>query len=135
MGQQILPDITGPVGRGIAMSSILVVEDEDVLRELLEIVLAEEGHDVRSATTASCALELAAHQQPSLIVFDMTLPDLDGADLVARYRALPNATAALIAVSGIANLEAEVERIGVDGFLAKPFELEDLLALVNRALT
>lgn len=117
------------------MSYILVVEDEDVLQELLEAVLAEEGYAVRSATTALHALELAACEQPSVIIFDMTLPDLNGADLVKRYRELPDATAALIAVSGIANLEAEVERIGVDSFLSKPFELEDLLSLVNRALT
>jgi two-component system, chemotaxis family, chemotaxis protein CheY len=117
------------------MSSILVVEDEDVLRELLEIVLAEEGYEVRSATHASRALEMAACEQPSLIIFDITLPDLSGAELVARYRALPDATAALIAVSGIANLEEEAARIGAHGFLAKPFELDDLLDLVTRTLT
>jgi DNA-binding response OmpR family regulator len=117
------------------MSYILVVEDEDVLRELLEIVLAEEGYEVRSATNASRALEMAACERPSLIVFDLTLPDLGGAELVERYRELPDATAALIAVSGVANLEEEAARIGADGFLAKPFELEDLLSLVTRTLT
>jgi len=117
------------------MSYILVVEDEDLLLELLETVLAEEGYAVRSAANASRALELAAGEQPSLIIFDISLPDLSGAELVERYRALPDATASLIAVSGIANLAQEADRIGADGFLTKPFELDDLLSLVNQTLT
>ena len=117
------------------MSYVLVVEDEDVLRELLEIVLADEGYEVRCATSAARALDLVTAERPSLIIFDITLPDLNGAELVERYRGLSDATAPLIAVSGIANLEAEVARIGADGFLAKPFELEALLSLVDRALS
>src|SRR5215213_8772681 len=109
------------------MSYILVIEDEDVLLELLETVLADEGHEVRGTTDASRALEMVAAEQPSVIVFDMTLPDISGAEFVQRYRCLPGATATLIAVSGIANLEDEAARIGADGFLTKPFELDDLL--------
>jgi DNA-binding response OmpR family regulator len=116
------------------MSYILIVEDEDVLRELLEIVLSEEGYAIRSATRAADGLALAAAERPSLIIFDVTLPDLDETTFAERYRELPDAAAPLIAVSGIANLAAEAERIGVDGFLTKPFELEDLLALVRRTL-
>ena len=114
------------------MSYILVVEDEDALRELLEIVLSEEGYEVRSATTAARALDLASSERPSLVVFDVTLPDLNGTTFAERYRELPNATAPLIAVSGIANLAEEAERIGIDGFLTKPFDLDDLIGLVGR---
>ena len=116
------------------MSYILIVEDEDILRELLEIVLSEEGYAVRSATTPVRALDMAATERPSLIVFDMTLPDLSGADFVRRYRELPGCTAPLIAVSGIPNLAEEADRVGADGFLTKPFELDDLLGLVRRTL-
>lgn len=116
------------------MSYILVVEDEEVLRELVEIVLTEEGYAVRSATNAARALDLVISERPSLILFDISLPDLSGAEFVQRYRALPDATAALVALSAIVNLEDEARRIGADGFLAKPFELEDLLSLVNRLL-
>ena len=117
------------------MSYVLVVEDEDALRELPEIVLVDEGYDVRCATSAACALDMVTAERPSLIIFDMTLPDLSGAELVERYRSLPNATAPVIAVSGIVNLEEEAARIEADGFLTKPFDLEALLSLVNRALT
>ena len=117
------------------MSYILVVEDEDVLRELVEIVLSEEGYAVRSAVNAARALDMVISERPSLILFDISLPDLSGAEFVQRYRALPDATATLIALSAIVNLEEAAGRIGADGFLTKPFELEDLLGLVNRWLT
>jgi DNA-binding response OmpR family regulator len=61
------------------------------------------------------------------------LPDLNGVDFVTRYRELPHSTAALIAVSAIANLAEVATRIGADGFLAKPFEIEDLLSAVAKA--
>src|SRR4051794_17485108 len=115
------------------MSYILVIEDEDLLRELLETVLADEGYEVRGATNASRALEIVACERPSVILFDITLPDLSGAEFVQRYRCLPDATAKLIAVSGIVNLDVEAARIGADGFLTKPFELDDLLSLVHQA--
>ena len=116
------------------MSYILVVEDEDVLRELLEIVLSEEGYEVRSATRAADALAMAEAEQPSLIVFDVTLPDLNGTTFAERYREHQDGAVPLIAVSGIANLAEEAERIGADGYLTKPFELDALLALVRRTL-
>ena len=50
------------------------------------------------------------------------------------YRRLPRATARLIAVSAIADIEDESARIGADGFLTKPFEIEDLLAIVGRSM-
>jgi DNA-binding response OmpR family regulator len=115
------------------MGYILVVEDEPALGELLEILLTDEGYEVQQAMTAGQAMSMAQNRQPSLILFDVTLPDLNGVDFVTRYRELPHASAALIAVSAIANLSEVATRIGADGFLAKPFEIEDLLSAVARA--
>ena len=114
------------------MPDILVVEDDRALCELLEFVLADEGYDVRCARTASEALDLAEQRQPAVILFDMHLANGTGEDFLRAYRALPDASARLIAVSGIANLEGEAARIGAHGFLKKPFELEDLLASVDK---
>ena len=116
------------------MPYILVVEDDRSLCELLEMLLAFEGYDVRCATTASQALDLAEQHQPAVILFDMRLSHGSGEDFLAAYRALPNASARLIAVSGIANLEDEAARIGAHGFLKKPFDLADLLAIVAESL-
>ena len=113
---------------------ILVLEDDQTTRELLEIVLTDEGYETRSAGTVSQALAVAQERQPALVLFDMLLPDANGEDFVTAYRALPGATARLIAVSGVANLEHEAARIGAEAFLAKPFELEELLAVVAKLL-
>ena len=128
----MLACVTGRRGVATAMSYILVVEDEDILRELVEIVLLEDGHTVRGATNAARALDMIVSERPSLILFDISLPDLSGGEFVERYRELPDATATLIALSAIVNLEEAAGRMGADGFLAKPFELDELLSLVNR---
>jgi DNA-binding response OmpR family regulator len=113
---------------------VLIVEDDDALCELLQILLAEEGHDAQCATTAAEALDRARQRLPSLVLFDLVLPDMDGEQLVTAFRALPNSAAPMIAVSGYPSLKHEAARIGADGYLAKPFELEDVLATVRSFL-
>jgi len=113
---------------------ILVVEDDDALRELLEIVLTDEGYEVQVASSAAEALNLARKRQPALILFDVLLGDQHGAAFVESYRRLPDATAPMMAVSALADLAAEAARIGADDFLAKPFDLDDLLARLKRAI-
>ena len=63
----------------------------------------------------------------------MLLAGEGGAHFVERYRQLPGASALLVAVSGMVDLEGEAVRLGVDRFLGKPFELEDVLAIVSAA--
>jgi DNA-binding response OmpR family regulator len=81
---------------------ILVLEDDQTTRELLEIVLTDEGYDARSASSVAQALAVAQEREPVLVLFDMLLQDQRGDDFVKAYRAMPGATARLIAVSGIA---------------------------------
>jgi two-component system phosphate regulon response regulator PhoB len=118
----------------MSVGYILVVEDDDVLRELLEIVLTEEGYEVHVASSAAEALDLVRQCQPALILFDVLLRDQHGAAFVECYRQLPDANAPLIAVSAMADLESEAARIGADDFLAKPFDLDDLLTRLERAI-
>jgi DNA-binding response OmpR family regulator len=113
------------------MGNILVVDDDETICELLDIALTDEGHEVRCAQTIGRALELIRERAPDVILFDMRLPDGDGGQLVARYRELPHTGARLIAVSAISNLREEAAEIGVDAALSKPFDLENLLTLVD----
>jgi DNA-binding response OmpR family regulator len=116
------------------MSYILIVEDEAILGELLHDVLEDEGYAVRYAATALEGLRIARERQPALVLFDLTLPDLSGADFVVRYRQLGRAPGPLIAVSAVANLAAVAAQVGADDFVVKPFKIDDLLAVVARAL-
>jgi DNA-binding response OmpR family regulator len=113
------------------MGNILVLEDDEELSKLLDMVLTEEGYGVQCARTVGQALEIVQVCQPDVVLFDMLLADQDGGAFVRAYRELPGSTAPLIAVSGLANLEREAARIGADGHLGKPFDVDDLLALVE----
>jgi DNA-binding response OmpR family regulator len=116
------------------MANILVLDDDRSLCELLATILSEEGHAVQVAHNLADALALTRQHQPAVVLFDMRLPDGDGAEFVARYRELPAATARLLAVSGITSLGAQAAEIGADGYLPKPFGIDDLLAVVARVL-
>lgn len=115
------------------MALVLVVEDDIEICELLDLVLSDEGHHVQCARSISKALDLAREQPPDVIIFDMTLPEGGGATLLRRLRELPEPHARTIAVSGIEYLEEEAHKIGADAALSKPYELDELLTLVNGA--
>jgi DNA-binding NtrC family response regulator len=117
------------------LAYILILDDDAAIRELLEILLTEEGYEVESAQDNSHALAAIKEREPALILFDMRSPGAGGHAFVEAYRELPDASAILIAVSGIADLEQEAARIGADGFLPKPFDIEDVLAMVRKALS
>jgi DNA-binding response OmpR family regulator len=114
-----------------ATGYVLIVEDDDALCELLTILVSEEGYDVQCVSTATRGLDLARQRPPSLVLVDLILPDMSGEQFVTELRALRIASAPVIALSGHPNLEQEAARIGADGYLSKPFELEDVLATVR----
>ena len=116
------------------MSYILAIDDEAALAELLHDILADEGYEVRAVTTAAEALTVAQHHPPSLILFDLTMPAMSGEQFVQAYRSLPNASAKLVAISGIPHLDREAARIGADGYVVKPYEIDDLLATIASVL-
>ena len=77
----------------------------------------------------------AAQQQPRVILFDLTLGNSSGEGFAHAYSQLPNATACLIVVSGAVNIVERAAEMGVDGYLVKPYELDDLLATVAKAFS
>jgi two-component system, NtrC family, nitrogen regulation response regulator NtrX len=116
------------------MTYVLVVDDEQEIAELLGDILDDEGYTVRCAHTALAALAIAEEHPPKLILFDMTLPDLDGADFINRYRSLAGPPVPLVALSGIADLAERANEIGADAYVLKPFEIDTLLETIAGAL-
>ena len=113
---------------------VLVVDDDADIRVAIGEVLSDEGMSVDAASDGSEALERANAQRPSLVILDITLPVVDGfavADrLRERYGRLP-----ILAITADGRAAQKAQRVGAYAYLRKPFELEDMIALVKRGLT
>src|SRR5687768_5909484 len=109
--------------------TVLVVEDEPVIRELMAILLEEEGYVVRQAVDGLAALEVMERHGIDLVLSDVKMPRLDGASLVQRLRERGDA----IPVVLMSAVYAEVDLPGVC-FLRKPVNCEHLLTIIAGAL-
>jgi CheY-like chemotaxis protein len=127
------PELTTQAGR--AMATVLVVDDEDALVELITEVLTDEGHEVLTASNGLDALEIleAQDQAPDCILSDVMMPRLDGLELVRRVRA--NTRLARVPIVLMSAVRRNVSGVGIDGFLAKPFRIERLLDMIGPYLS
>jgi len=118
-----------------AITRVLVVEDDAILRETLAEVLVDEGHDVRSAAHGHEALEHLDGWEPHVILLDLMMPTMDAYAFRTRQRQLGLAAdAQTVVISAARNLEAAAVRLEADGWIAKPFDLEQVVGLVDRLL-
>ncbi len=117
------------------MSTILVVDDEPTLLALVAELLREGGgHTVVTARDGLEALEVFAREVPDLVLMDVMMPVLDGRSAYRALRARIDGAAARIVLMSASHARNDLDP-GLDGFLAKPFHLADLLALVERVLS
>ncbi len=114
---------------------MLVVEDDRSIAALVAATLDAEGHAATLAARGSTALRLLQHDlAPDVVLLDLGLPDMDADEFARRYRALPGPHAPLVVFTAAdtATAAEATERLGATGFMAKPFDLDALLALVDR---
>lgn len=117
------------------MQRILVVEDEDKLREAMRRGLDEEGYEVVATASGDSAWHLAANGSFDCIVLDRMLPGRDGLQLLRDLRAAGNRTPALM-VTALSEVESRVEGLdaGADDYVTKPFAWVEFLARVRSCL-
>lgn len=115
--------------------AILVVDDDNDLREIISMLLAAEGHEVRGAVDGLAALaELQRGCHPSLILLDMMMPRLDGEGFMRALRSNPSlADVPVVILTAHPGAREKAAALGAAGCLVKPVELADLLATVERA--
>jgi CheY-like chemotaxis protein len=113
---------------------VLVVDDQKSMRRVLELSLTAHGYAVDGAATGRSALELARQRRPDLIILDLGLPDMDGLQVIAGVRAFSAVPILVISARDAGMAEARAEAAGADDYLAKPFEIGDLLGRVRAAL-
>ena len=116
---------------------VLVVEDDPVIREMVADLLEGEGYDVARASGGASALrwleqrQNAGARQPDVILLDMRMPVLDGWGFAAAYRQTADPRSRIVVFPAAADAAACAAEIAADGVVAKPFEVEQLLAAIE----
>ena len=116
--------------------SVLVVDDEPTIAEVVSRYLERAGYRTRVAATGPQALELAAHQRPDLVVLDLMLPGIDGLEVMRRLRQPEGRPIATILLTAKGDESDRVIglRLGADDYVVKPFSPAELVARVDAVL-
>jgi two-component system response regulator MprA len=113
---------------------ILIVEDDDSIREFIEMGLEDEGYDSAAAADGAAALALLGAYQPHIILLDLHMPHMDGQAFVEAYRQLPPPHAKIIVLTASRDATTAAQTIAADSVLAKPFDLDDLYGTIRAFL-
>ena len=117
------------------VSTILICEDEEPLRELIRLSLGD-AHRYVEAADGRNLLDLVREERPDVVLLDVMLPGVSGLDLLRALRADPElAGTRVVAVSAWVHLEGEALAAGADCFLGKPFEPDALRSCVQRMIS
>ena len=116
-------------------SKVLAIDDEPSMTDWLKVLLEHAGYEVRTALIGARGEELFRTWRPDAVVTDMLLPDVDGIDLVRRFKAT-DPEAVVIMITGQGNIPRSVEAVkaGAFDFLEKPVDADRLLQVVGNAL-
>src|SRR3954447_19798914 len=127
------PDVTGhDPAEGVR---VLVVDDDDVIRQLICVNLELEGFEVHMAVDGLDALEKVREVDPAVVTLDIMMPRLDGWDAAARLRSDPETAHVKVVLLSARAQEADLKRgsrLGVDHYLTKPFDPDELISVVRR---
>lgn len=116
----------------IVKATVLIVDDDPVIVDVLRAALEDEGYTVFAAVNGA-ALPLARQVQPGVILLDIMMPGMDGVEVSKRLRADPvTARIPIVAMSATSNLTALAGQMPIDDRLPKPFDLDGVSALVER---
>ncbi len=112
--------------------SILVVEDDPDLLSLMEMILESEGWRVRTAREGGEALQRVTEEMPALVFLDMRMPGMNGWEFAREFRARHGDGCPIVVVTAAEDARRRAEEIAAQGWLAKPFEIADVLAAAAR---
>lgn len=113
------------------MSRIVLIEDDEGIAELLSFNLEVAGHRVLGARDGISGLRLARTSAPDVVLLDLMLPGIDGIEVCRRLRRSSTTPVILLTAHEGSALDAVMDpELGVDGYVAKPFSIDDLLSRI-----
>jgi two-component system, OmpR family, response regulator VicR len=115
---------------------ILLLDDNKDLLLIVQIILKGQGYEVVQACCVDEAMQKIRIHQPSLIMMDVFIKDEDGRELCSQLKSDPDTSSIkIILMSGIESENDNLQAIGADDFIPKPFDYDDLLERVNRQMS
>ncbi len=115
--------------------TVLVIDDDESLRRVVEYNLHEEGYRVLTATDGTSGLQAFQGQPVDLVLSDVRMPEMDGLELLTRVKAMqPDLPVIILTAHGTINSAVEAMKLGAFDYLTKPFNREQLKAAVRKAL-
>ena len=121
--------MSGSLGR------VLVVDDDDVIRQLITVNLELEGFEVETAHDGQDCLDKVKDVAPDVVTLDIMMPRMDGWEAASQLRADPDTADIKVVLLSARAQEADLQRgsrIGVDAYLTKPFDPDELISVVRR---
>ena len=119
------------------MTKILVVDDDIAINELVKVNLELQGYNVIQAYNGVEGFAKAKQEEPNLIILDVMMPEVDGYTVARRIKQCPEISETpIIMLTALSELDNKVEGfdIGVDDYLTKPFEIDELIVRVRALL-
>ena len=112
---------------------VLIVDDEPAILDMIAELLGYEGYEVITTSEGSAALARAKENPPALILLDLMMPGMSGWQVIAALKATPQTRAIpVVLLSARRDLPATAAELGIVTFLAKPFDLDELLSVVEQ---
>ena len=119
------------------MASILAVDDSASMRQMVSFTLKSAGYDVTDAEDGLVAFNMAKTKNFDLVITDVNMPNMDGIALIAELRKLPNfkfTPLLMLTTESAADKKMAGKKAGATGWIVKPFNPDQLLSVIKRAL-
>ncbi|MDF2632282.1 MAG: response regulator transcription factor [Caproiciproducens sp.] len=115
-------------------TSILIVEDDKAVRNLLTTTMKANGYAFHTAETGESAILQATSTKPDVVILDLGLPDIDGVDIIKKIRSWTNNPIIVVSARGEDKDKIDALDAGADDYLTKPFSIDELLARIRVAV-
>lgn len=117
--------------------TLLVIENDEALVDLLSFYFSEQGYTVHTALDGNKGIELALEHKPSVIILDVIMSEMHGFDVLRALRGRPEMKDTVIIMTSAKAYKPDIERareLGATDYVVKPFRTDELLAIVERQL-
>lgn len=115
--------------------TILIVDDEESVRDSLALVMSDEGYETIIAASGKAALELLRETHPALALLDIAMPEMDGIETLRRFREIrPDMPVIMVTGHGTIEIAFKIAKMGAYDFLVKPPELQHLTLVVKQGI-